>query len=160
MKKVLLISDSHGNMDGVRKIIKDIGKVDMAIHMGDIIGQDELLREIVGCPVHIVRGNCDYSSSNPYSEVIIVGRNRIYATHGHIEGVNWSFDGIVAAAKEAECNVALYGHTHVPDISTFAGLLIINPGSVTNPRQLNRKPTYGILEIGDKGEINAHIEYV
>ena len=46
MKKVIIISDSHGNLDNVRKIVEKEKNYDMVIHLGDLIGQDDLLKEI------------------------------------------------------------------------------------------------------------------
>ena len=65
MKKVIIISDSHGNLDNVRKIVEKEKNYDMVIHLGDLIGQDDLLKEICKCEIKCVRGNCDLMSENP-----------------------------------------------------------------------------------------------
>lgn len=44
MKKIIIISDSHGYMDNVRKIFQKETNVDIVIHLGDILGQNEIGR--------------------------------------------------------------------------------------------------------------------
>jgi len=72
MKKVIIISDSHGNLDNVRKIVEKEKNYDMVIHLGDLIGQDDLLKEICKCEIKCVRGNCDLMSENPLFDVVEV----------------------------------------------------------------------------------------
>ena len=160
MIRVLIMSDSHGQLDNVRKVIQKEEKPDLVIHLGDIAGQDELLREICDCPVKIVRGNCDFYSQNPLTDIISVGKYKIFATHGHQYGVNWGLDRISYAAEENGCDIAMYGHTHVPDISYFGKVTIVNPGSISRPRQLNRKPTYATLTIDNNEKYDIVTKYV
>lgn len=160
MEKVIIISDSHGNMDNVKKIFKKEKDVDMVIHLGDILSQDNLLKEICNCNVIIVKGNCDYSTENRIFEVIDINGVKIFATHGHKYNVGYSIDSLYMAAKENECKVAMYGHTHVPDNSIYRGMYILNPGSVSKPRQLNCKSTYAIMCIDDSGNIDIRTQYV
>jgi hypothetical protein len=158
--KVIIMSDSHGKMDNVEKLIKNIGTPDMVIHLGDILGQDEQLKKICGCPAKIVQGNCDFYSENPKEEIITIGENKILATHGHKYGVDWGLDNLAYAAEERGCNIAMYGHTHIPEINYYGGITIVNPGSISQPRQLNRKPTYAIMSIDEQGKANISIQYV
>ena len=77
------------------------------------------LKEICGCEISFVKGNCDYYADNPVSDVLEIGANRIFITHGHHYGVNFGIDRLCYAAKENQCNIAMYGHTHVPDNSVY-----------------------------------------
>lgn len=160
MIKVVIISDSHGNLDNVRKIMEKEQNVHQVIHLGDLIGQEMQLKEICGCDVHFVKGNCDYYAGNPVSDVLEIGTNRIFITHGHHYGVNFGLDRLCFAAKENQCNIAMYGHTHVPENSVYGGVIIVNPGSVSQPRQLNHKPTYAVMEIDEQGKTDIRIRYV
>lgn len=158
--RVVIISDSHGNLENVKKIIRQSGKPDMVIHLGDIIGQDESLRSLCDCPVKIVRGNCDFYSENELVEVFSLDKNKIFATHGHNYGVDWGLENLYYAAKERGCNIAMYGHTHIPEITYQGGMTIVNPGSISRPRQLNRKPTYALMSIDKEGKADISIKYV
>ena len=68
--RILVISDSHGQLGNLNEILKEAGKVDRVIHLGDAVGQDEEIREMCGCPVTIVRGNCDFYSKNELVEIV------------------------------------------------------------------------------------------
>ena len=160
MMRVVIISDSHGHMENVERIMKKSGRVDMVIHLGDILGQDHILRSLCDCPVKIVRGNCDFYSENKYVDVFSIGENKIYATHGHLQGVDYGLLNLKLAAEEQGCNIALYGHTHVPDNMNYGHIIMVNPGSVSRPRQPNRKPTYALMKIDDAGKVDIRIEYV
>lgn len=158
--RILVFSDSHGNLDNVEKVIKRSGNIDMIIHLGDIIGQDEKLRAMCDCPVKIVKGNCDFYSENPVSDVVTIGENKIFITHGHNYGVDWSLDRLFYAAQDNGCNIAMYGHTHVPGTMIQGGVIIVNPGSISRPRQLNHKSTYILMNIDKTGIPDFAINYV
>lgn len=160
MMKVVIISDSHGNLDNVRKIMEKEKDVNQVIHLGDLIGQDEQLKKICGCPINAVKGNCDFVSENPLSDVVEIGNHKIFITHGHNYGVDFGIDGLCYAAKERGCNIAMYGHTHVPENTAFGGIIIVNPGSVSRPRQLNHKPTYAVMKVDGEGKADIRIQYV
>lgn len=160
MIKALIISDSHGQLDNVRQAIKNEGRLDMVIHLGDIIGQDDELRSMCECPVVIVKGNCDFYTDNNIVEVFNLDANKIFATHGHYYSADFGIENLAYAAEERGCNIAMYGHTHVPDISYRGKVTVVNPGSISKPRQLNRKPTYGILKMDKDGKTDISIKYV
>ena len=118
------------------------------------------MAEIFNCEIKKVKGNCDYYSNNPVSDVVEFGGNRIFITHGHNYGVDFGLDGLSYAAEENKCNIALYGHTHVPDSSIRGKIIIVNPGSVSRPRQLGGRPTYGVMKVNEEGKADIRIEYV
>lgn len=47
---------------------------------------------------------------------------------------------------EADADILILGHTHVPFVRRFKEGLIVNPGSVGQPRDLNWKASYGIYD--------------
>lgn len=160
MLKAVIISDSHGSLENVRKIAQKETNIDLVIHLGDLIGQDEQLAEIFGCEIRKVKGNGDFYSKNPNWDVVEFGGNRIFITHGHHYGVDFGLDGLRYAAEENGCNIAMYGHTHVPDNSVLGKIIMVNPGSVSRPRQLNHKPTYAVMKVSDEGKTDIRIHYV
>lgn len=160
MIKGLIISDSHGQLENAKKAISNEGRLDIVIHLGDILGQDDELKRMCQCPVVIVKGNCDFYSDNQITEVFSVDVNKIFATHGHYYNVDYGIESLSYAAEEKGCNIAMYGHTHVPDISYRGNVTIVNPGSISRPRQLNRKPTYGVMMIDESGKTDISIKYV
>ena len=58
--KILIISDTHRKNENYIKILKELGKLDLIIHLGDIEGSEYTIQEAAGCPVEMVAGNNDY----------------------------------------------------------------------------------------------------
>ncbi|MDO4648504.1 MAG: metallophosphoesterase [Eubacteriales bacterium] len=147
--RILVISDSHGDARSVRRAVKQAGSIDWLIHCGDVEG--DLYSHLPEPPAYAVvsvRGNCDYSKS-PDEIVIKAGYYRIYVTHGDHFSVHQNSDRLLAKAKSEFADIALYGHIHVPEIEERDGILIVNPGSLSRPRQYPRVPTYAILTISE-----------
>ncbi len=160
MIKAIIISDSHGNLDNVKHILRKEKCVDAVFHLGDLLGQDEELKMMCNCPVYAVRGNCDFFSPYSLSDIVTLQNCRIFMTHGHNYYINWGWSHAVEVARENKCNVVMCGHTHIPDITHFGDVLAINPGSITQPRQPGRIPSYVVLEIEDDGQIKCSSKLV
>jgi len=54
----------------------------------------------------------------------------------------------------------MYGHIHRPVVDYDNGLIAINPGSLTYPRQEGRKPTYIIMDIEKGKEPKIEVNYL
>lgn len=160
MIKAIVISDSHGNLSNVKEIIRKEKQIDAVFHLGDMLGQDEELKIMCNCPVYAVRGNCDFFSPYSLTDVVTLENNRIFMAHGHTFGVNWGLGTIVDVAREQGCNFVMYGHTHIPDITPCGDVIAMNPGSVTQPRQKGRQPTYIVMTIDDNGHTDCRVKLV
>ena len=51
-------------------------------------------------------------------------------------------------------------HTHYPCLVHTEGLTILNPGSLSLPRQDGHKPSYILMELDREGEAHYHICYL
>lgn len=160
--KGLLISDTHGNNRKFLDIIQKHGQFDMVFHMGDAYGDEEFFKRNAGCPVEVVAGNNEsYGSKLPKDIEIEVEGYKILITHGHNYSVNSGTERIRWAGRERGVDIVMFGHTHVPLIDREDGdVILVNPGSLTFPRQDGWQPTYIIMEIDDKGEIDFKLEYM
>ena len=81
-------------------------------------------------------------------------------THGHYYGVSMGTSVLEEEALARGFNVAMYGHTHRPEIEIKDDITILNPGSLSYPRQYGRKPSYIIMEIDSRGEAHYTIHYL
>ena len=54
----------------------------------------------------------------------------------------------------------IFGHTHKPCLKFEEDMIIMNPGSLTYPRQENRLPSYIVLEMDEEGRVEGEIRYV
>lgn len=148
--KLLVVSDSHGD----HQILQDLlnrytGKVQGFIHCGDSeLTADQPLSQ----QFWLVRGNMDFEPAFPLNLTKTKGAETIFITHGHLLGVNLNLDRLEAAAAEKQATVACYGHTHqLLCQMNAAGCLIINPGSISQPRGkwAYLGGTYALIELGE-----------
>lgn len=153
MKRILVVSDSHGNNENVKKAIDAADKIDMMIHLGDVGANYPEVEYMCGMPTYIAAGNCDYSGALKERLILTVGKHKIFATHGHRYGVNESLFHLLHVAKENDCDIAMYGHTHIPFLDETGSCTVLNPGSLTFPRQEDFKKTFLVMEIDDDENI-------
>ena len=156
--KILVVSDSHGNNENVKKAIEKAGKIDYLIHLGDVGANYREIETMARVPSYFVSGNTDYIPELKDRLILMFGEHRIYAVHGHREGVSMGLSTLRYNALQNECDIALYGHTHVPYLDENPDdVTILNPGSVSLPRQDDHRKTYAIIEIDDYEEVSCEI---
>ena len=161
--KILVVSDTHGYETNLKKVLAKVGKIDHLIHCGDVEEHEREIEVMAGVPCTFVRGNNDYSTDLPRDTIVTFGTYRIFVTHGHKYGVHWGTDGVKEVALKRGCNVAMFGHTHRPVIEqalTEKGITMINPGSLTFPRQEGRKPSFIVMEIDRFGKAHYTLNYL
>ena len=151
--RILIVSDSHGKNGNIKEIVNRIKQIDLFIHLGDSQCSNNELETIVPCPIEIVAGNTDWHSTNPKSKIIELMGLRIFITHGHNHHVkHGSFDDIIKTARTNNAHIAMFGHTHVPFLDqSKSDIILLNPGSITYPRQQGYLPSYMIMEIDSEG---------
>ena len=64
---------------------------------------------------------------------------------------------LAVSAKKKGADIVMFGHTHVPLIKKIDDVTLINPGSITIPRQSGRRPSYAFMEIDRDGEAHFTI---
>jgi len=152
--RIIVISDTHGNYSALSSVFIRNSDADWFIHLGD--GERELDRFIIEHPDFIekvlhVSGNCDVGSLSPeYTVLPLPYGHKLFATHGHAVGVKSGLERLKARAEKLECDIVLFGHTHVRKNSFEDGLYILNPGSASCPHD-GRKPAFGTIDISEAG---------
>ena len=68
----------------------------------------------------------------------------LYAYLGPNEEKRWEEE-----AERVDADVLLVGHTHMPMILRFGRKLVVNPGSVGQPRDQDPRASYAIIEDGN-----------
>ena len=158
--RILVISDTHRKNDNYLNVVKKVGKLDMVIHLGDVEGSEYTIEEAAGCPVEMVAGNNDFFSNLPLEKTLQIGKYRVMITHGHRYYIGMGNEMLKEEATAHGVDIVMYGHTHKPVIDISDNIVAINPGSLSYPRQENRKPSYIIMEIDEKGEASFSLHYV
>lgn len=158
--KILIVSDTHRNNANYLKVVERTGPLDMVIHCGDVEGSELVISRAAGCPVEIVQGNNDFFSELPKEKEFMVGQYKVWLTHGHNYYIAMNSEMIKREAREREADIVMCGHTHKPVVDIGSDLTLVNPGSISYPRQGNRKPSYIIMEIDSAGEAHYTINYL
>lgn len=158
--RILIVSDTHRRHDNYMKALECCRPLDMVIHCGDVEGGEYLIEEAAGCPVEIVQGNNDYFSDLPREREFELEKYRVFLVHGHQYCVSLGHETLVEEAKARGVDIVMYGHTHRPVVVREKGITIVNPGSLTYPRQEGRSPSYILMETDRKGEAFFQIFYL
>lgn len=162
--KYVIASDLHGSALWCEKLLQAFEQEhgDRLILLGDLLyhgprndlpeghAPKEVIRLLspMASRILCVRGNCDTEVDQmvlPFPVLADYGllsyENRlIYLTHGHHYNEN-ALPPLVAG------DVLLYGHTHVPICHERNGILCLNPGSVSLPKE-NSPHSYMTLDSG------------
>ena len=158
--RVLIVSDTHRQNDNFLRVVERERPIDLVIHCGDSEGSEYLICESSGCPVHIVCGNNDFFSELPREKEFMLGKYKVWLTHGHNYYVSMDNHTIKTEARARGVDIVMYGHSHRPIVDYDKEIIAVNPGSLTYPRQEGRKPSFIIMEIDDCGEAHFTINYV
>lgn len=138
--KILVVSDSHGNTLGLRRIL-GLEQPDCMVHLGDGWRDAERLHgEFPDLAVEQVPGNCDLGRWESAERLCFFAGHPVFLCHGHTLGVKQGLLRASLAAKERGAELLLFGHTHQPMLDFHNGLWLLNPGSVGAAR-----PTYALL---------------
>ena len=132
--KILVLSDSHGNLANVRTAVEKYGiNADLIVHCGDSTrGEAHWLQEnCKNSMVLCVKGNCDFGSSLNSVEIMNIEGCRIMITHGHLYNVKFTLANLSYKAEESNCQLVLFGHTHVPADTLMGNVRMINPGAAS-----------------------------
>ncbi len=143
-------------------------RVDIILHAGDIHVPSVLdrLEEVVGVPVIACRGNGDdgdggravYPGDDPRIEP-----HQVVSLFGHTLGLThalvlpeippyFTLEAMMERKFGRAVDIIVHGDTHVPDITWLKGVLCVNPGSPTYPRNLTAQlGTIGFLDVDPVG---------
>lgn len=158
--RILIVSDSHGRNKYLSKVLDKVGDIDLFLHLGDLEGSEDFIETFVDCRIEMVAGNNDYFTELPKEKLIQIGKYTIFMTHGHRYSVYYGTQQLKEAARSRNADIVMYGHTHIPSIEYGDDVIAINPGSITQPRQPGRQPSFILMEIDSRGEAHFTVNFV
>lgn len=158
--KILIVSDTHRSNKNFLEVVDKTAPLDMVVHCGDVEGSELLIAKAAGCPVEMVQGNNDFFTELPREKEFMLGKYKVWLTHGHNYYISMNTEVIKEEARLRDADIVMCGHTHKPVVDIGPNVTLLNPGSISYPRQENRKPSYIIMEIDHAGEAHYTINYL
>ncbi|MDO5133676.1 MAG: metallophosphoesterase, partial [Eubacteriales bacterium] len=158
--KILILSDSHGNHEDIRRAIGREAPIDMLIHAGDVEGD---LEQVLGVrreyEIRVVAGNMDWMPGLEQELCFPLGKHhRVFLTHGHRYGVYSGLVKLRERARRKKADLVIFGHTHKPEYERQGGITMINPGSISKPRQEGWKKTYVVMTVQEDGTMDVQFK--
>jgi putative phosphoesterase len=83
----------------------------------------------------------------------------IHGDHFWSWNENKWYEGLRSFGKENEVDIIIFGHSHKDFIDTSTKPYLLNPGSITLPRNSSMQKSYAVIEINDKN-IDFQIKHV
>ena len=147
MRKIVVVSDSHGNRRALDGLDGIFAESDCIIHLGDTSSDGNYIRGKYPDRTVVINGNCDLLGVGEKETVLHIEGVNIFACHGHMYSVKSTLSRLAARAKELDCAIALYGHTHDARESEIDGVTLLNPGTLS--RYAGKSYMYLVIN-GDK----------
>lgn len=145
------ISDTHGGYEQTVAALDLLKECELICHLGDVLYHGprnalpvtydpgklaDLLK--TRDDILYVRGNCDADVDemvlekdlSQKSRIVTYDQIRFYLVHGYEE----TEEKRIQRAKELDCQVVVTGHTHVKVLEEKDGIILLNPGSTTIPK--------------------------
>jgi putative phosphoesterase len=152
LKLVDLISDTHIPARAKtlpKKIFEVFDGASLILHAGDLTQLSVVAELEQLAPVVAVCGNMDgyeVSEKLPRMNSVKVYEWKIGVIHD--PGIFMGTKKMKTMARENDFSVLVFGHTHRPSLKQEEGIILINPGSPTNPLPpFLTKPTVALLKI-------------
>ncbi len=158
--RILIVSDTHRMNRNYLELVERMQSLDLIIHCGDVEGSEYTLKEAAPCPVMMIAGNNDFFCQLPRELDFNIGKYKVWVTHGHNYFVYSGTKDIKEAARSRGADIVCFGHTHQPVVEREDDLVLINPGSISYPRQSNCRPSYVIMDVDREGEAHFTVAYL
>jgi putative phosphoesterase len=152
----------YGNYDyAIGRELEDCGCAYVTQHDRDL-GQ----LSVAWTLAHTDPRSKDFMRGLPFDLRFELGAQRVRLVHGSPRKVNeylfedkpaHTFERIAAGA---DCDVLVFGHTHKPWIHTYGGVLFVNCGSIGKPKDGDPRAAFALLELDERGSLQASIERV
>jgi len=156
--RIAVISDTHMPR-GQRRLpdacLRELDRADFIFHAGDFTAPevlDELLRL---APVEAVHGNMDDAelcALLPERHVVDIAGHRVGMIHDPGQRTGRAAR---LAALFPGCELVIYGHTHLPELTLDGPVGLLNPGSPTERRRA-RSHSMAVIRV-DEGRFDTNI---
>jgi uncharacterized protein len=138
--KIVVVSDTHGDSDAIRRVLLQEQDADLYLHAGDV----GLPRDLLG-PFAAVRGNCDgaFASQYPFRYEAETPFGKLHMEHYPIEA-----EAMMRCLAMDGVRIFIHGHTHRMEEQIIGGIRVYCPGSISLPSD-SETGTYLVLEVSE-----------
>ncbi|GAB7013858.1 metallophosphoesterase family protein [Halolamina salina] len=189
-----VISDVHGNLPALERVLEAMPSVDLLVCAGDVVGYNPWPAACVdtvrdrGIPT--VQGNHDRAVANgdaagfngmakagvdyardqlgagpigwlgalPTERRVADGRVKI--VHGHPDDPDhYTYPREFAPDLLDDEELLIMGHTHVQHHAVFDEGIVLNPGSVGQPRDRDPGAAYAVVDLEDRSVEEHRVSY-
>lgn len=186
--RIGLISDIHGNHVALQAVLDDMGQVDGFVCAGDIVGYgpspERCLQTIREQDIPTVQGNHDRKvaegrgseSGDEYAQRVLDDEQRTWlddlprkrslfddrlkVVHDHPdERDRYTFPDQFEADLLGDEDVLVLGHTHFQHAEQLDSEIIVNPGSVGQPRDRDPAAAYAVVDLDGPSVDLFRVEY-
>ncbi|MCL1795287.1 MAG: YfcE family phosphodiesterase [Clostridia bacterium] len=131
--------DAHRSERDMEAMLRALPAVDALCFLGDVDADAQYLRRGLrtrqpNAAFYAVSGNCDLFPKLPASLTIRVPTTRAFVTHGHLFRVKQGLTLLAESAREMDCRLVLFGHTHIVCDRWVSGARLVNPGALRDGR--------------------------
>jgi len=189
-----VISDVHGNLPALERVLEAMPSVDLLVCAGDVVGYNpwpaacvEIVRER---EIPTVQGNhdravasgdaagfngmakagVDYAREQLSAEAVDwlgalpaerrVADGRVKIVHGHPDDPDhYTYPREFASGLLDEEELLIMGHTHVQHHAVFSEGIVLNPGSVGQPRDRDPDAAYAVVDLDDRSVEEHRVSY-
>lgn len=148
--KIVVVSDSHGNKSRLDEIVLANQDADLYWHLGDYE-----LPEYLMSPFMLIKGNCDFFADSPLVKDLVINGVKFHLEHGN----KINYKNLKEYVTSLNTDVFLFGHLHKKINIKINNTLLINPGSISKPRDDN-KYSYVVITFKDKSDLKVTFCYL
>jgi putative phosphoesterase len=156
--RIAVIADTHlprGSRRLSDECLRRLDGADLILHAGDFVAAQVLEELGQLAPVEAVHGNQDDAELRA-----LLPERRVLELQGHRIGIVHELGARAGraarlAARVPGCDVVVYGHTHLADVTRHASVVLLNPGSPTERRRAPSR-TMATMELA-AGRVDTNI---
>jgi putative phosphoesterase len=151
-----------------KKILTVRGDHDWAVTIREFQSLDRLAAKAASWTCqNLMEENLNYLKTIKEKLEFSIKGNRFFVVHGSPSNPlagrvppGCTYREVVDAVGGVEADIIVLGHTHLPTQRMIFGKLILNPGSVGQPRDKNPKASYALLKLGKGIDVDfRRVEY-
>ncbi|MES2987612.1 MAG: metallophosphoesterase family protein [Pseudomonadota bacterium] len=106
------------------------------------------------CLAELTTDELQWLADLPAQQLLEIGESSFFMRHGNLvssdEYLYPDAPAEILESSHSDCDFTLFGHTHYPFLHAHKGSILINPGSVGQPRDAGGIASYAIINLDNR----------